>query len=122
MNIDFKNLDFKNFDFGQIDTSFIDVLKWVTIVPLKVSLDFKDNIILYWANLISCGLLKDEYGFSLNHVVEQYEEIEKCIKLDEIRQMYASNEYSVVETERCFFSTTGLGKQFLQACIKDSNR
>lgn len=122
MNIDFKNLDFKNFDFGQIDTSFIDVLKWVTIVPLKVSLDFKDNIILYWANLISCGLLKDEYGFSLNHVVEQYEEIEKFIKLDEIRQMYASNEYSVVETERCFFSTTGLGKQFLQACIKDSNR
>ena len=116
------NIDFKNFDFGQIDTSFIDVLKWVTIVPLKVSLDFKDNIILYWANLISCGLLKDEYGFSLNHVVEQYEEIEKCIKLDEIRQMYASNEYSVVETERCFFSTTGLGKQFLQACIKDSNR
>lgn len=116
------NIDFKNFDFGQIDTSFIDVLKWVTIVPLKVSLDFKDNIILYWANLISCGLLKDEYGFSLNHIAKQYEEIEKCIKLDEIKQMYASNEYSVVETERCFFSTTGLGKQFLQACIKDSNR
>lgn len=112
------NFDFDKLDFSNIDMSFVTIVKWVTVVPLKVSLDFKDNIHLYWANLISCGLIKDEYGFSINHADEQYAEIEESVKLDGIKQMYASNEYNQVEAERSYFSTTGLGKQFIQACVR----
>lgn len=114
-----KNVSLDKFDFVDIDTSFITIQQWVTPISQKVSLDFPMNVHIYLANLISCGILKDEYGFALNHIDNQYKEIEEYIKLDAIKQKYAANEYSEVESEHSFFSTTGLGLQFMQACIKE---
>lgn len=112
------DVSFEKFDFGDIDTSFITIQQWVTPILQNVALDFPANIHLYLANLISCGLIKDEYGFGMTDIDDQYAEIEKSCNIENIKLEYASNEYSEVEAERSFFSVTGLGKQFLQACVR----
>lgn len=101
----------------KLDMSYVELKKWLTIVERDVHLDFPENLPLYWANLISCGLVYDAEEIGLTEFDEKYKEIEEYNKIEVIRQELVPSKYREINPRHSFFQLTALGMQFLAACV-----
>lgn len=108
-----------DFDFDA-DFSFIELRRWQTIIPQNVHLDFPDKIHLYFANLMSCGVLKDGEDLSLTEKMDSYKQIESIYKIDEFQKTYIPEKYSKVYADHSFFQVTELGQDFIKACVNEN--
>lgn len=109
-----ENETLNKFDF---DTSFIELEKWHTIVTRDLELDFPDNLHMYWANLISCGLLIDGAELGFTDMDEKYNEIAEYNKIVEVRQENVPMKYREIQVHNSYFQITALGAQFLDVCV-----
>lgn len=109
-----KNETLNKYDF---DTSFIELEKWHTIVTRDLELDFPANLHMYWANLISCGLLIDGAELSFADMEEKYNEIAEYNKIEEVRQENVPMKFREIQVHNSYFQITALGAQFLDVCV-----
>ena len=108
-----------DFDFDE-DFSYIELRRWQTIIPQNVHLDFPDKIHLYFANLMSCGVLKDGEDLSLTEKMDSYKQIESIYNLEAIQKEYVPEKYSEVYADYSFFHVTELGQDFINACVNEN--
>ena len=108
--------DKTSFDFDY-DMSFAELRKWLTLASRDVVLDFPDNLHMYWANLISCGLIMDGGDMELTNKDEIYNAIATYNQIENVRLEYVPSTYRDIETHHSFFQLTPLGEQFIQVCI-----
>ena len=108
--------DKTSFDFDY-DMSFTELRKWLTLASRDVVLDFPDNLHMYWANLISCGLIMDGGNMELANKDEIYNAIATYNQIENVRLEYVPSTYRDIETHHSFFQLTPLGEQFIQVCI-----
>lgn len=104
------------FDF---DASFVELEKWNTIVTRDLKLDFPDNLHMYWANLISCGLLLDGGNLSIKDADDKYNEIAEYNRIVEVRKKNVPMKFREIQVHRSFFQITALGAQFLEVCMEN---
>lgn len=109
-----KNETLNKFDF---DTSYIELEKWHTLVARDLDLDFPDNLHMYWANLISCGLLIDGGELGFTDMDEKYNEIAEYNKIVEVREENVPMKYREIQVHNSYFQITALGAQFLDVCV-----
>lgn len=98
--------------------AFAVVCHWVTEVPNKVSLDFPDNCELYFANLISLGILVDNHGFKKTNMDDEYKLLLSESDIDEINAHLNKEIFERYEVENSFLEVTDLGNRFIKACCR----
>ena len=96
---------------------FYEIASWLTILPKYVKLDFPEKMHLYWANLISCGIIKDMKGYYKDAYDEEYAAIEEYHEMKKIEEECVPTKYSKVKSQRTFFEITKLGRDFIGACL-----
>lgn len=118
---DQKSSEMKDSDFVfDEDFSYIELRRWQTIIPQNVHLDFPDKIHLYFANLMSCGVLKDGEDLTLTEKIDSYKQIESIYNIEEMQKEYVPEKYSKVYANYSFFHVTELGQDFIKACVNEN--
>ena len=96
---------------------FFELENWLTVLPKYVQLDFPEKMHLYWANLISCGIIKDKKEYSKEAYKEEYAEIEEHYNIKKLQDENVPGKYSKVYSKQSFFEITRLGRDFIGACV-----
>ena len=91
---------------------------WLTIIPKEVVLTMPENINMYWANLISCGIISDAKDVEKVDSTQDYYDIEVYNHFDKCLQENIPNKYGKVYSGHSHFRITELGKHFIEMCIR----
>lgn len=97
---------------------FLTILDHATMLPLKVKLNFPQNISAYLYNFISLGILTDKDGVYKTDNTE-YNNLCKVYGLASEKQKYVPSIFKDIEVSKSYYEVTPLGKLFISACVKD---
>ena len=98
---------------------FIKIIDHATLLHSKLPLNFPKNILAYFSNLESLGIISDEKGiYKVDNSI--YDEICKQYELDEYKKQHVPNMFKKIEVDKSFYKVTPFGKLFIEACISKS--
>lgn len=97
--------------------TFEELQDWLTIIPKEVTLDFPEKMHIYWANLISCGIIVDMVDMKVEKNEEEYQAVEEFHDLRNLQAQHVPGKYAKVYSSPSIFQVTELGKDFIKACV-----
>lgn len=97
--------------------TFVELRNWLTIIPTEVALDFPDKMHIYWANLISCGIIMDMVDMKVEKNEEEYQAIEEFHDLRSLQSQHVPEKHAKVYSSPSIFQITELGRDFIKACV-----
>lgn len=90
------------------------LLNHSTLIPMRVKLDFPQNILAYYANLVRLGILVDMVNV-YRVANAEYDKIKEAYNFDQYNNL-VPHFFKRLEFNKSYYSVTDFGKLFIKAC------
>ena len=96
---------------------FKNIYEYLTLVPLEVSLDYPQNINVYFSNLVSLGFIVDMVSvYRVDDTI--YNKIIKEYEFEQLKAVLVPDKLKNLSVTKSYFKVTDFGKLFIKSCVK----
>lgn len=93
------------------------LLPYSTLIPVRVKLDFPQNVHAYYANLVRLGILVDRVDvYRVSNA--EYDEIKRVYDFDSINK-FVPDLYKSLDLHKSYYAVTEFGRMFINACTSN---